>query len=589
MHFFLDYVRPYYYGVGMAHLHKKMKKGRPYYYVRESARVNGKPKIVNQVYLGSPERILKMATEPGTVCSKIQVQEFGALWLGNLIEREVGFSSLVNTIIPKGVRETGPSVGEYFLYAILNRMVDTCSKRALVEWYKLTAIQQIRPTDIDALTSQRFWKKWDRVDGKQIEEIATRFFRILAELEPLSSDCFMFDTTNYYTFMASESESDLAKRGKNKAGRNWLRQVGVALLVSRDNRIPLFYREYEGNRHDSKLFLRVMNEVFATMCDVAGENGKMTIVFDKGMNSEDNIAAIDAHERINFITTYSTYYAEELIHVDRAKFQPVDMDKNRELREKGRADDQITAWRTIGEYWGRERAVVVTYNPLTATKQRHTFEKKLLKLQETLYEMRDKVHRQLPKWRNQKQSETRYIEACARLHLPTDLYNVEFYKKDGRLRMSFRKNYYRIGRHINRFGKNIIITDNMDWTTDEIVKASLDRYVVENAFRQSKDDDLVGLMPLRHRTDSKIRCHILSCIVALAYLRIIEIRLRRAGLSLTAQTAMDHMHKLHSCLVWQPKKRKPYRMIEEPTEIQAQILKAFGYKIKKGVLQEVGK
>ena len=54
--------------------------------------------------------------------------------------------------------------------------------------------------------------------------------------------------------MAGQTDSDLAKRGKNKQGKDWLRQVGVALLVSRDGEIPLFYREYEGNRHDSKLF-----------------------------------------------------------------------------------------------------------------------------------------------------------------------------------------------------------------------------------------------------------------------------------------------------------------------------------------------
>jgi hypothetical protein len=66
----------------MAHLHKKMKKGRPYYYIREMARVDGKPKVVNQVYLGSVERILGMVTATQSSWEKIQVQEFGALWLG---------------------------------------------------------------------------------------------------------------------------------------------------------------------------------------------------------------------------------------------------------------------------------------------------------------------------------------------------------------------------------------------------------------------------------------------------------------------------------------------------------------------------
>jgi transposase len=583
----LAIVRPYYYLVCMAHLHKKIKKGRPYYYVREIARVEGKPKVINQVYLGTPERMMELASGKETEIARIQAQEYGALWLANLIDSELNIAGLIDAIIPGSNQETGPSVGEYFLYTVLNRMVEPRSKRALPEWYDSTAIQHIRPVDVKALTLQRFWKKWDRVEQKQLEQIAALFFKKVAELEPGVEDCFMFDTTNYYTFLASDTESELAQRGKSKEGKDWLRQVGVALLVSRDTRLPLFYREYEGNRHDSKLFLRVMDELFSAMDTVSDGKSEMTIVFDKGMNSEDNITAIDNHDRIHFITTYSTYLAEELTHIDLSEFQPVDTDKNRRLREKGREDDQVRAWRTIGQYWGRERAVVVTYNPLTATKQRYVFEKKLLRLQQELQEMQSKVTAQQSHWRNRKTVQARYEDLCAQLHLPAEIYTVEFYEKDNRLRMTFRKNYYRISRYLDGLGKNVIITDNTTWTTDEIVGASLDRYVVENTFRQSKDDVLVSLMPLRHWTDSKIRCHIFSCIVALTYLRLIEIRIRRAGLSLTARTVMEQMQRLHSCLVWQKRKKAPCRKIEEPTELQAAILKAFGYKIRSGVLQEI--
>jgi hypothetical protein len=41
----------------MAHFHVKTKKGRPYLYVREIARVDGKPKVISQIYMGSPEMI----------------------------------------------------------------------------------------------------------------------------------------------------------------------------------------------------------------------------------------------------------------------------------------------------------------------------------------------------------------------------------------------------------------------------------------------------------------------------------------------------------------------------------------------------
>lgn len=573
----------------MPHLHKKMKKGRPYYYVREIARVDGKPTVVNQVYLGSPKRMLEMATGGGEQIKNIQAQEFGGLWLANLIEQDLGFAALVDSVVPQAKNEKGPSVGEYFLYALFNRLIDAKSKRALPDWYQGTAIQQIRPVDIDKLDSQRFWKKWERVGEAQVREIAGRFFARLAEVEPSDSDCFLFDTTNYFTFLASDTSSELAMRGKNKEGRHWLRQIGVALLVSRDKRLPLLYREYEGNRHDSKMFARLLDEVLAAMTSVTGQHGKLTLVFDKGMNAEENIVAVDAHDRLGFITTYSTYLAEELVQVDRTRFQPVETDKNARLREAGRTDDLLTAWRTTGAYWGRERAVVVTYNPRTATKQRYSFDRKLAVLQELLFEMSAKVRKGLPQWRSKDDVERRYVDACTDLHLPADLYQVEISRDGNKLSMNFRKNHYRITRHVNRFGKNIILTDNMDWSTDEIVRASLDRYIVEEAFRQTKDDDLVAMMPFRHWTDSKIRCHILTCIVALAYLRVIELRLRRAGLRVTAATAMESMHRLHSCLVWQGRKKEPARIIENPDPLQAQILTAFGHEFNKGVLQPAAK
>ena len=574
----------------MAHLHKKMKKGRPYYYIREMARVNGKPTVVSQVYLGSPDRMLELAAGAGAEdkVTKLKSEEFGALWLANQIDQKTDLIGLIDAVVPKGKGETGPSVGEYFLYAVFNRMIDACSKRALPDWYRDTAIQQIRPVAVDKLNSQRYWAKWERLDEQAVSEVARRFFRKMAELEPPSSGCFLFDTTNYFTFMASDTESELCRRGNNKEGRHWLRQVGVALLVSRDNQLPFFYREYEGNCHDSKLFFSIVDTVVASMKNLAVKPGNLSIVFDKGMNSDDNIAAIDGSEGINFITCYSPYFAPELVHVKLDKFAVADTTKNQELIQAGHADDALLAWRTTGQYWGKERTVVVTYNPKTARKQRYVFEGKLLKLETALFSMRDKVRKGKRHWKTKKSIEERYQTLCEDLHLPKDLYNLDIEIEQDRLVLRFRKHYYRIGKHCDKFGKNILITDNSDWETGQIVQASLDRYMVEKSFRNSKDDDLVGVMPLRHWTDSKIKCHLLTCIIALSYLRLIELRMKKAGSPMSAAVVMENMHRLHSCLLWREKQKIPERMIEEPTKLQAQILKAFGHAVTAGgVLQKV--
>jgi len=88
----------------------------------------------------------------------LKVEEFGSLWLAYQIDRDIDLCGIVDNVVPKAERETGPSVGEYFLYCVLNRMVQAVSKNKLADWFRKTAIQHIRPVELDELTSKRYWE-----------------------------------------------------------------------------------------------------------------------------------------------------------------------------------------------------------------------------------------------------------------------------------------------------------------------------------------------------------------------------------------------------------------------------------------------
>ena len=80
-----------------------------------------------------------------------------------------------------------------------------------------------------------------------------------------------------------------------------------------------------------------------------------------------------------------------------------------------------------------------------------------------------------------------------------------------------------------------------------------------------------------------VSCNIfLMCIKALAYLRLIELKLEDAGIHMTSQRTMDLMRNLHSCLCWSEEKEMACRMIEESVPDQARILAAFGYEADRG-------
>ena len=571
----------------MAHFHIKTKKGRPYLYVREIARVDGKPKVVSQVYIGSPERVSGLTQGQESDVVALKVEQFGAIWLACQIDAGVDLCSIVDGIVSPADRETGPSVGKYFLYCVFNRMIQSVSKNKLASWYQSTAIQHIRPIDLEELTSKRYWEKWDRVSEKHIEQITQVFFERIWQLDTPRADCVLFDTTNYYTYMAGHTESELAMRGKNKEGKHHLRQIGLGLLVARDSRLPLYYSVYPGNIHDSKHFESIMDEMFGIVCGLNKTKERLTVVIDKGMNADGNYSWIDEHSRMHFITTYSTYFAQDLAATPLKHFEPVDIAYNRRLIEEGKEQDQLLAYRTKGEYWGKERTVIVTYNPASRRKQEYTFNDKLEVIRQELLSMRTKVRDKQSHWKNEDAIKERYSRMCEQMHMFSDIYELTFENAADGLSMSFRKNAYLVERKLSMFGKNIIITDNMDWMTADIVQASLDRWQIEDRFRMSKDDELVGVCPMRHWTDSKIRCHLFTCVAAMTYLRRIELKLEAAGVKRTASDVMDDMQRLHQTLVMKRGSRTPERRIETPSKTQAEVLSAFGCFVDTGgVLQK---
>lgn len=93
-----------------------------------------------------------------------------------------------------------------------------------------------------------------------------------------------------------------------------------------------------------------MDEMFGVVCGLTKTKEGFTVIIDKGMNAEDNCASIDEHSRIYFITTCSTYFAQDLVTPPLERFEPVDTPENRRLVMETKAEECLLAFRTMGEY-----------------------------------------------------------------------------------------------------------------------------------------------------------------------------------------------------------------------------------------------
>ena len=263
----------------MAALVKKLKQGRPYWYVTETARVNGQPRIVRQRYLGTVESI-EAAFDAAFEPLRVEEAEFGASVAMWGLSQAVGLGLAVDVACPK--RDQGLSVGTYLQAAAVNRAVRPCSKRAFYAWYEHSVLARLVPAPTEAWSSQRFWDAMDRVPEGAIAGIEEAFVAGAVERFGVGTEALVFDSTNFDTFVDSQnSRNSTARRGHAKSGRRDLRLVGLALACSTDHQVPLASALVAGNSADVRTFEAALPRLISRLEALGVEPASVTLVFDK--------------------------------------------------------------------------------------------------------------------------------------------------------------------------------------------------------------------------------------------------------------------------------------------------------------------
>ena len=479
--------------------------------------------------------------------------KFGDMWLVAQIEKMVNLVSIVDSVLNKRKRVRLATTGLFFLIASINRLLDPNSKNKMVDWLKSYALDHIFNIDdkIDPtqFTSDAYWHQWNSITENQLKTISDIFLAKCCEIAGVSSSssASSFDTTNYYLFMASETASKLAKRGKNKQRRDDLRQFGLAALADNDTEMIMHYNVFEGSTHDSK----VLNENLGEMIDQARKCGKdnLLFIFDNGNNSEENFKYIDEKEGVNFITSYSPNNITYLMLIKLDKYKIVDCKYNNEIDQEiskntKNADilnkKKILAYTTFQELWGKIRKVVVVYNPDNAKKQKIHNEENIEKLRNWIIEAKVKVKENAIGYTTKQSVVNLYKKQARKCHISSDIFELSFNEENG-LKLNFRKNNSCLNELERKYGKLVIISGNIKLPTEKIVQLYFDRYVIEKIFRQTKDSDCCSVWPVYHRTDFKIRCHVFCAIVAYSYYRLIELKLRKLIPLKTGKYFIDKM------------------------------------------------
>ncbi len=536
----------------MATIQKKPSRGRDYWAIVESRRVNGKPRPVVLAHLGTAENLLKKLQE-GAGPQKVKSASHGLVAYLLYVVESLGLVQIINRHVPKKQLRDGFTVGGSLVLAAIGRVCQPTSKRNWYEgWARRTSLSYLLRMSLTKLDSQHFWDQMNALPAEAIPKIEEELVDTLYERGLLSVDTLLYDTSNFFTYIASTNQRcTLAQRGKNKQRRIDLRQFGLLLLVSRQDQLPLYHRVYQGNLNDKTVFKEHFTRFSDRLKRLSGSLEDITVVLDQGNNSKNILKDVD--QTIYFVGALSPHQHKNL--VDRA---------NSNLTEVTVGGKTVSCYQERTVVWGIDLTTVIYISEKLRNGQIRGLEQELSKLTKKLDQLREVI--KSPTQRGKKRTEAglnKKIISLISSHVPKELmgWELSLLHED-----AFELQYWINADHLEElkeqsFGRRILITNRHLWSTEEIISAYWGQANIEYVFKNMKNPFHLAWRPQYHWTDQKIEVHGFICLLAYLLVMITFKKAReRASFSQCPHTLLEKLTEVRlATLIDAPKQKSKGR------------------------------
>jgi transposase len=525
-------------------LYKKIINGKPYFYLREMARVDGKPKMVSERYLGSAADIVAAMdrAEAGMIPERTRHLGFGDIAAVWSLLTDLDVAGVIDEVVGARRSDAGASVGTYLSLAALGRLVAPRSKKAYADWWATTAGDRFTRISPQVLDHRKFWDAMHTVDADALQDISARLAARMIEMFDLDVSSVALDMTNFATYIdTTNGKAPIAQRGKAKQKRTDLRLVGLGMVVTRAGGIPLVWHAYPGNRPDVTQFPTLIDQLkqrYTRVTDHAdhatdgtgGDWPSMTVVFDAGQNSTANFDHL-RESGLHYVGSVPPSDCPDLLALPAADRKPVD-----NKRYPG-----LTAIDTRRVVYGQDRRVVLTHSQHLHDDQARSFtDTTLAKVGQKLDDLAATLARgKTRRTREQLTTEIDTITHNPWVHTVIDFeLTIGKTAKDRQLTWTV-NDTKREALENNVFGKRILITDHDDWTVADVVAGYRSQSEIEFGFRQLKDPHEVSFSPMYHWTENNIAVHTFTCVLALQLAHLLRLQAHRADHDLSVKALLD--------------------------------------------------
>jgi hypothetical protein len=411
-----------------------------------------------------------------------------ALVFGRLWEKQ-GLPDLLQRLAQD--RKFAFSVERAAFALALQRLCIPGSDLAGSEWVKT-----VEAPGFDGLALQHFYRTVAFLAGVR-EELETRLFHRDLNLFNQTLDVVFIDTTSLYVYR--DTETDWRKRGYSRDHRPDLPQFVLCVVVNAQG-WPIAWEIFPGNTADTQALRQVV-----TLLRQRFQIGRVTVVADRGMISQDTLALLTEHDQAPFDYVLGCRMrrqkeVSEAVLTRAGRYQPV------------------TANLEVKEVRVGERRYVICRNPLEAQKDAAARDAILDKLTQT-------VEKHGPKAVIGNRGYARFLKV-AKGSVTID---AEAVQRDARLDGKF------------------VLTTNTNLPAPEVAQTYKSLWRVERTFREQKST--LEVRPLYHHRDDTCVGHIVASFLALRLEVDLQRRLEERRIEVSWPDLMRDLGQVQSVLL----------------------------------------
>jgi transposase len=441
---------------------------------------------------------------------------YGDVYALHALWKELGLGDAVKCALRSSRREFD---AEALVRAmVFNRLCAPDSKLGCLEWLETVAI----PGMPAAVTHDQLLRTMDALMDRS-EAVEAAVAKLLRPMLDQQLSVVFYDLTTVRIHGEAKLPNDLRAFGMNKETGGIARQFVLGVVQSAEG-LPLMHTVHAGNVAETKTLKAMLANVLQRF-----PVERVIVVADRGLLSLDNVAelgelATTTQRKLQFILAVpARRYAELGGTLEGLTFEP-----ERESLAEGKFADH---------------RLVVAHDPKRAAEQSAKRRAKIAAIEALADKLVNKLDAQDAgqSARGRKASDrgaySRFQKALAEAKLTR--YLRADYRAD---RFSYAVDEAAITDAERFDGKLVLLTNVLDFSTEQIVTRYKSLADIERGFRVLKSD--LEIAPVFHRLPDRIRAHALICFLALVMYRVMRMRLKASGSERSPKTTLEILRRI---------------------------------------------